>query len=218
MSRRIAALMCLLHGAVFAQSTPNQGQVPPRDPAAQARFDALFASIQDLQKRHMVTVNGSENPGALKRGAVLEMFFGRMGPSDDIAFAQFAAERYGATGQDAEVLKQASLGATNKQPSIDICVRVLDGSLPDGLSIAKYVTAIDEESDKDTAARYQGLIDKLSPRVRANVEQLIRESAVKIGSGNLDHLGMAQEDPDLYKTMMTGLCRGKKAATAARPN
>ena len=210
------ALVCLVQGAVFAQDAPKQSQ-PRHDPAAQARFDALVTRIQDFQKRHTITVNGSENPAGLRRGAVLTMLFTRHGPADDTLFAQFALERYGATGADTEMLKEVRdvPDAAKGKPSVDICVRVLDGSLADGLSIAKYITEVDEESDRDAVARYQSIIDKLSPRVRANVLQKIDEDVIGISSSNLDHLGMALEDPDLYRTMMTGLCRGKKDALAA---
>jgi hypothetical protein len=210
----LAALVLLAQGAAFAQENPDQSQ-PRQDPVARARFDALFARIQDFQRRHTIRVNGSENPGALPRGAVLTMFFAQRGPSDDAAFSQFALERYGATGPDAEALKETR--DVIAKPSVDICANVLDGSLSDGMSIAKYITRVNEESDRDVVVRYQGIFDKLSPRVRANVLQKIDEYAVGVSGADLDNLGMAQEDPDLYKTMMNGLCRGKKNALAASP-
>ena len=211
----LAALVLLVQCAVFAQDELPQSR-PSQDPVAQARGAALFATIQEFQRRHTITVNGSENPGGLRRGGVLTVVFAQRGPNDDAAFAQFALERYGATGPDAEALKAAR--DVVAQPSVDICARVLDGSFSDGLSIAKYITQVDEESDRDVVVRYQSIFDKLSPRVRANVLQKIDEEVVGVSGGELDHLGMAQEDPDLYKVMMTGLCRGKKSAVSSTAN
>jgi hypothetical protein len=209
------ALVCLAQGAVFAQDAPKQSQ-PQRDAAAQARVAALYARILDFQKRHTITVNGSENPAGLRRAAVFATLFPQYGPADDAAFAQYALERYGATGSDTEVLTEARRvsEATAAKPSVDICARVLDGSLSDGPSIARYITQAEEESDRDAVARYQSILDKLSPRVRANVLQKIAEDVVGMSSSDLDHLGMAREDPDLYRTMMTGLCRGKRERDA----
>jgi hypothetical protein len=204
------ALALLGHGAVFAQDEPGR---PQPDPNAQARFEALVAQIQDFQKRHSITVNGAENPAAIQRGVLLEMFFSRFRAVDDVSFAQFALETVGATGSDAEVLKEAQSIPTTK-PSGDICARVLDGSLADGLDIATVISAFEAESEQDAAAHYQNIIDRLSPRVRANVSQRMDDEVVHISSTNLDHLGMALEDPDLYRTMTKGYCRGQRKANA----
>lgn len=117
--------------------------------------------------RTNIRVAGSENPAALRRRAVLRMLFPQYGPADGAAFAQFALERYGATGSDVEVLKEARLvsDAASAKPSVDICVRVLDGSLSDGLSIAKYITQVNDESDRAAETRYQRILDKLRDAV-----------------------------------------------------
>jgi len=200
--------MFFVPSLVFAQQrTP--------DPAAQERFLALVARMEDLRERHTIHASGAENPHA----AVVRMFFQQGGPPDDVAFAQFAQARYGATGSDTEVLKETRRRPpSSAMPSVDICARILDGSLLDGMSIANYITQTKDDKDRADEAYYQRILDRLSPRVRANVLQRMTEELDGMSSGDLDHLGMAQEDADLYKTMMTSLCRGKKAAAAAPPS
>lgn len=206
----------LMQGAVVAQDAPNQNQPHPH-PTGQARFEALVARSHDFEKRHSITVHGADNTAAIQRGVLLEMFFTRFRMVDDVSFAQFALEQVGATGSDVEILKEArSIPAVI--PSSDICALLLDGPLAvaDGLDIANHVNAVDAEWDRETAAPYQDIIDRLSPRVRANVLQGVDEVAVALVSTNRDHLGMALEDPDLYKTMTTGYCRGERHAIAKR--
>lgn len=209
------ALVLSMHGAVVAQGgAPNEGQPGPT-PAGQARAEAFFARIQDFQQRHSITVHGGDNPAAMSRGMLLSMFFTRFRSVDDASFAQFALEEVGATGADVDVLKQAR-NVPAAKPLGDACAILLEGSLADadGLEIANHIVAVEEAVDRDTAAPYLDIIDRLSPRVRANVLQGVDAMAVGLVSTNLDHLGMAHEDPDLYKAMTTGYCRGRRHAAA----
>ena len=143
------------------------------------------------------------------------MFFSRGLPTDDAALASAALGRFGAVGADVAVLKEAQQVGSTKPPPVDICARLLDGSLPDGLSMAKFVAKTNDDAEQDTVGRYQRVIDKLSPRVRATVMQKYAEEASMMSSGTNDHVGMAQEDPELYKFGMTSACRGRKAKTVA---
>ena len=202
------------------------GQDRPVDQTAQERGAAVFARVQALQARHMVTVRGAQNPSGIPRGQLYRIFFNRLSaeapsPSDNVAFAQFARERFGAMGTDADVLNKfvRDVGVEKPRVNIDICLRVLDGSLPDGVSIAKYVTEVDQQAEKDDETRFQAIVDTLSPSVRTTVTQrALVEGAAKAVSATLDHAGMALEDADLYKVMMTGLCRGRKSANSSTAN
>lgn len=212
------ALVLLMHGAAVAQGGAPSDDQPGPTPAGQARAEAFFARIQDFQQRHSLTVHGGDDSAALPRGTLLRTFFARFRSVDDASFAQFALEEVGATGSDVEVLKQARNVPATK-PSGDACAILLEGSLADadGLEIANHIIAFVAESDRATAAPYQDIIDSLSPRVRANALREMDEMAVGWASTNLDHLGMAKEDPDLYKAMTTGYCRGKRHAAANPP-
>jgi hypothetical protein len=228
------AVAWLLPGAVFAQGGPASGQPGPT-PAGQARADAFFARVQDLQRRHSITIDGRDDPAAIARGTVLRSYFARFRAVDDTSFAQLALEEVGATGSDVEVLKEARTfvrdqqlaapgdllnlsrqSASTSESNGDLCASLLEGSLADadGVEIANHIVALEAESDRATAAPFEDIIDRLSPRVRANVLQGIDEVARGFVSTELDHLGMAHEDPDLYKALRTGLCRGRRIAAA----
>jgi len=197
----LIALICLVQGASFAQDAPK--------PSPQ--FMAMLAQWQDLQARHTIHRQGADT----SRAAKLEMLFAQAGPADDAAFTEFAAARYGATGKDAEVLKEAR--APRSGANADVCAPILDDSLPDGMSVAKYLKRIHEEGEQAEVARYQGIINRLSPRVQANVEQRINEEVAGLSSADLDHIAMAQENPELYKTMTKSMCAAKKAAISSTP-
>lgn len=204
----VCASLPLVPSPVFAQnSQPGQ--------TAQERGAALFAQIQAFQARHRVSVNGAENPSGIPRGTLLRLFVDRLSaeaPPDEVSFANFVRERFGATGTDADVLK-ALARTTRVATRTDICLRVLDGSLPDGSSIATYVAEVEKKAEQEDESYYQTIIDRLSPDVRASVTQrAVTEEALKVSSVTLDHEGMAAEDAALYKVMMTGLCRGKRSA------
>jgi hypothetical protein len=205
----ICVALLFLRETAFAQNAP---------PAQQANLPPIVARVMDFERRHEYTVEGKDNPAALDRGAVLSMFFGHQsGPADDAAFAQLALEHFGATGADTETLKEArALTHAPRPASVDTCARVLDGSLPDGMSIAKYITKVNQDSDRAIAAPYQAVIDKLSPAVRANVLRAIDEEMAGMGGGGLDHLGAAQDDPELYQMLMRGRCLGAKHAREIR--
>lgn len=208
------ALACLVPGTPFAQDAPD----PSRRPfaaAGQARFAALVGQIQDFQKRHSITVHGADDLEAMPLGVVYGMYFARFRMDDDTSFAQFALEQLGATGSDVEVLKGVRR-APIATAVVDLCALLLEGPLAGagGWEVASFIVAAEAHRDRDTAAHYQQVIDRLSPRVRANVLQGISEVARGLSSTNLDHLSMAKEDPDLYKTMITGYCRGKRGASA----
>lgn len=213
----LMALVLYAQEVALAQDAPSSQSTPT--PSGQARFEALIAEIQDLQKRHTVTVHGADNPSAISRGVRLQMFFApfRM-IDDDLSFAQFALERVGATGSDVEALKNVR-NISPVELNSDTCALLLDGSLASagGLDIANHVIAVEEEWNNKIVARFQLVIDRLSPRVRENVLRGVNEAAAGMVSTNLDHIGMATEDPDLYKTMTTGLCRGHRHATASGP-
>lgn len=216
---RLNRLFILISGLAVPSLLFAQTRTP--DPARQAYFDALHARVLDLQARHTVTVRGSESPGGLQRGLLLKAAFRTLAaeaPVDPVAFTQFAAERVGATGASTEVLRKALREPEQKPPFVDICVRVLDGSLKDGLSIAKYVTDVDAQGDRAIEAHYQGIIDKLSPAVRNTLLQnVVGAAAAESVSTKLDHLGAATEDADLYKTMMMSMCQGSKAHPPSAP-
>ena len=213
----VCASLPLLPALLLAQERP-QDQTP------QERGAAVFARVQALMARHTVTVHGVENPNGIPRGQLLRLFFSRLSlqaPSDDVSFAQFALDSFGATGSDTDLLSAVAhnTGVEKARVKSDICERVLDGSLPDGLSIAKYVTAADEKEVRDDETYYQAILDKLSPTVRDTViRRAVVEGVAKVDSTTLDHMGMASEDPDLYKVAMTGICRGKKSAVSSTAN
>src|SRR5512147_748435 len=94
---------------------------------------------------------------------------------------------FGATGTDADVLK-ALARTTRVAPRTDICLRVLDGSLPDGSSIATYVAGVEKKAEQEDESYYQTIIDRLSPDVRAAVTQrAVTEGALTVSSVTLDH-------------------------------
>jgi hypothetical protein len=207
------ALACFLPGALFAQEAPDQARRPV-DALGQARFAALVAQIQDLQRRHSITVHGADDPGAMPLGIVYSTYFARFRMVDDASFAQFALEEVGATGSDVDVLKGIEK-APVVSPAVDLCADVLEGPFADagGLEIARHIVAAEASGDRNWAAPYQMIVDGLSPRVRANVLRGIDEVARGLSSTELDHLSMATEDPDLYRTMITGYCRGNRRAS-----
>ena len=211
------SLVFLVQGAAFAQGAPTK-PTPEQQQAAQQRFAAQIEKFMALQERHTTKVDGAINAAGLRRGEALTLFFTHGLPNDDAALAKAALERFGATGADVAVLKEASQVRSQAPPPVDTCARLLDGSLPDGLSMAKFVAKTRDDAEADTAQRYQSVIDKLSPRVRANVLQKYNEEAAAVSSSTIDHVGMAQEDPELYKLGMTSACRGRKSAPQLPPS
>jgi hypothetical protein len=190
------SLLVLVQGAAIAQGVPpTPTQAPP----------PMVQRMLDLEQRHQTTISGAN----ARPGQALAMFFTMHAPADDNAFAQFALERYGAAGADTETLKQARGLA---QPAVtDLCMRILDGSLPDGMSIAKYIVKANDDYDQQIAASYHAaVIDKLSPRVRANVLRKIDEDSAGIAGSEFDHIAAAQDDPELYKMLVRGRCSGAK--------
>jgi hypothetical protein len=142
--------------------------------------------------------------------------FSDSAPAGDAQFAQFALERVGATGADVETLRGIGrVVDTEKNRHVDICAPILDGSLPDGLSVAKYVTQVNSEIDHAAEGSYQAVLDKLSASVRATLLQDINNEATRVVSIYADHLGMASEDADLYKALMTARCRGRQSADSS---
>lgn len=217
MKPTVLMLGLAVQSGLLAQEPPT----PRPSPTAQARFESLVAQIQEFQRRYTVHRRGSDHPEAFRYGSMLTSMLAYGGPADDIGFAQFALERYGATGADVEVLKKARDAAVAAQSGgvagnsgTDHCTRLLDGSLRDAIDLAQYIIEQNEGPERDAAARNHGFLDKLSPPVRATVLQRVDEQTANMVSSELDHLAMAVVDPDLYVTMVTGYCRGKQHALA----
>lgn len=213
--------LLLLTSALFVP-TLLVAQTQTQAQMRQERAAQLVARIQDLQRRHTTTVQGSDNPANIPRGEMLRMFFADLStqaPPDDAAFRQFAIDRFGATESDVGELKQALRSVVNvdargsklEEQSNGFCPHVLDGSLPDALSIATYLTKMDEQENKQAEVRYQAIIDKLSPGARANLLQSVDQLAARSANSTLDYVGMAYDDPNLFVTMMKGVCIAKFA-------
>lgn len=207
------ALALSLQGMALAQDA-NRPQPQPT-PTSEANFDALVARIQDFQQRHSIEVYGADNPAAVPRGMIVRAFFARFRMIDDDSFAQYALEQVGASGADVETLRQAK-GIDQTEKDAQGCSILLTGSLADadGLAIANYIVAAEAESDREAAVAHQQIIDRLSRPVRTRIEQGIDDLARGMVGNNLDHLGMAREDPELYKIMVIGYCRGRTNAVA----
>jgi hypothetical protein len=213
----ILMLGLAVQSGVLAQESPT----PRPSPTAQARFESLVAQIQEFQRRYTTHRRGSDHPEAFRYGSMLTSMLAYGGPADDVGFAQFVLERYGATGADVEVLKEARdasaaarAGGAAYDPDADHCTRLLDGSLRDAIDVARYIIELDERPEREAADRNRSFLAELSPPVRATVLQRIDEQTANVVSSNLDHLAMAIVDPDLYVTMVTGYCRGKQHALA----
>jgi hypothetical protein len=212
-------IILMLGLTVMSDALAQETLTPRNSASSRLRFEYLLAEIQNFERRYTIRLRGAEHPEVFRHGVILTSVLAYGGPSDDIGFAQFALEQYGASGDDVEVLKMAreaaaaaSAGSAEQAASVDHCARLLEGAFRDGVALAQYIVEQNERPTREAAIRNRSFLDRLSPPVRGNVLRRVDERVADVASSNLDHLTMATVDPDLYVTMVTGYCRGKQHA------